>query len=169
MAMFDRIRKIRSDQRGVAAIEFALWASLIGLPLIGGADFALYSMSKLRLNNALGQGVIAAFQTREAVNVTTTRNIVTASWGNTPAVTVTVTCNGTASCVNTNRPCARITGWSAGAPQFTAVACNSGCVGNSCPGYFMTIRGEATYSSIINNGRFTAPTQLDQSVTVALQ
>lgn len=160
-------RSLARDRRGVATIETALWVSLVCLPLVAGFDYALFTMRRLNLNSAIEQAAISAFQTRDAVDKTQIAAIVTAGYS---TATVTVTCNGTTTCTNTSRPCSCPQGYSAGVPTFTAAAsCSTACTDGTKAGYFMTIRGQATYRPLFALAGINPPTALDQTVTVALQ
>lgn len=165
--MLRSLQLLRRDRRGVAAIETALWLVFLCMPLIAGFDHALYSMRRLDLSSAIEQASISAFQTRDAVSKTQMAEIVKAGY---PNATATVTCNGTSTCTNTSRPCYCPQGYSGGVPTFTSAAsCTAVCADGTKAGYFMTIRGQATYSPMFAVAGISPPTVLDQSITVALQ
>lgn len=42
----DKLLPVRGDRRGVAAVEFALWSSLIFSVLLVSADFAIFTFYK---------------------------------------------------------------------------------------------------------------------------
>ena len=54
------LQAFRSDRRGAAAVEFALWLGVSLWPLLNVIDFGLYSYERLQLENGAKMAVQAA-------------------------------------------------------------------------------------------------------------
>ncbi len=54
---------LRSDRRGVAAIEFAIFASLISIGMLNVTDIAVYVYQRMQVEYATQAGAQAAWQT----------------------------------------------------------------------------------------------------------
>lgn len=161
----ENITWFKRDRKGVAAIEFALWSVLITVPLLTGLDFGLYTVRKLRMNSAVEQAAIVAFQTRQTINQTVITDVVTRAWGG--GGTVDVRCNGSTTCVNTSRPCGCISGFANRMPTFTSTTCTATCANGTKPGYYLTVRATANYAPTIRG--IAPPATLDRTTTVRLQ
>jgi Flp pilus assembly protein TadG len=59
----NKIAAIRSDQRGVSAIEFSLFAGMLAFALLNTADISIYIYHRMELENAAQMGAQAAWQT----------------------------------------------------------------------------------------------------------
>ena len=57
------IAALRSDRRGVAAIEFAIFASLISIGMLNVVDIAVYVYQRMQVEYATQAGAQAAWQT----------------------------------------------------------------------------------------------------------
>ena len=64
----DKAAAIRSDQRGVSAIEFAFFAGLLSLALLNTADVSIYLYQRMQLENATQMGAQAAWKTCDPSN-----------------------------------------------------------------------------------------------------
>lgn len=58
-----RFRQYGSDQKGAAAVEFALVLSLLVIPILNVADFAMYAWDRMQVDNAAQMGAQAAWAT----------------------------------------------------------------------------------------------------------
>jgi len=58
-----QVAAIRSDQRGVSAIEFSLFAGLLSFGLLNTADVSIYIYKRMELENATQMGAQAAWKT----------------------------------------------------------------------------------------------------------
>jgi len=59
----DKVAAIRSDQRGVAAIEFSFCAGLLSFGMLNTADVSIYIYKRMELENATQMGAQAAWKT----------------------------------------------------------------------------------------------------------
>jgi len=146
------LHQLRDDRRGVATIEFALLSVLFFFVMTAGLDIGMWYQQRLRLDSAVEQGGMIAFNTRTNVNATSLASYVRSAAKLGAPPTVTVTCNGGA-CVNESagppavtRSCACIAG---SAPTFTAAACNATCGDGSLAGYYMKINAVATANTML--------------------
>jgi Flp pilus assembly protein TadG len=62
LAFADRIKAISADQRGVAAIEFALFAMFLSLALVNVADVSIYIYQRMQAENATQVAAQAAWK-----------------------------------------------------------------------------------------------------------
>jgi Flp pilus assembly protein TadG len=62
LAFADRIKAIWADQRGVAAIEFGLFAIFLSLALVNVADVSIYIYQRMQAENATQVGAQAAWK-----------------------------------------------------------------------------------------------------------
>jgi Flp pilus assembly protein TadG len=58
-----KVAAIRSDQRGVSAIEFSFFAGLLSLGMLNTADVSIYIYQRMELENATQMGALAAWKT----------------------------------------------------------------------------------------------------------
>ena len=56
-------RRYRTEQRGAAAVEFALIVTLLTIPVLNVVDLALYAWDRMQVDNAAQMGVQAAWAT----------------------------------------------------------------------------------------------------------
>jgi Flp pilus assembly protein TadG len=59
----EKIKSLRCDQRGVAAIEFALFASAISIGMLNVVDVAIFAYQKMEVDNATEMAAQAAWKT----------------------------------------------------------------------------------------------------------
>lgn len=141
--------RLRDDRRGVATIEFALLSVLFFFVMTAALDLAVWYQQRFRLDSAVEQGAMIAFNSRTTVDQTAVGTYVATAAKLSSAPTVTVGCNGgTSNCVNSARTCACVSG-SAPTPTFTTAACNSTCADGSLAGYYMNIKAVASSSTIM--------------------
>jgi Flp pilus assembly protein TadG len=140
--------RLAREQRGVATIEFALLSVLFFFVMTAALDLGMWYQQRLRLDSAVEQGGMIAFNQRTTVDATAAASITTyvgaaAKLASSP--TVTITCNGGA-CINSGRTCACISGT---APTYTTAACNATCADGSLAGYYMKINAVATSNTML--------------------
>jgi len=64
----EKVAAIRSDQRGVSAIEFSFFAGLLSFALLNTADVSIYIYQRMELENATQMGAQAAWKTCDPSN-----------------------------------------------------------------------------------------------------
>ena len=151
MIMRGILGRLRSDQRGVATIEFALLSVLFFGVMSGALDVGMWYQQRLRIDNAIEQAAMIAFNQRSAVDAAAIKTFVGSAAKLAAAPTVTVGCNGattTTSCVNSSRTYACVSGVGAAA-TYTTAALNSSCADGSLAGYYMTIKVVATSGTVV--------------------
>jgi len=145
------MRGFRADQRGVATIEFALLSVMFFGVMSGALDIGIWYQQRLRLDSALEQGAMIAFNSRTTVDAAAIKTFVASAAQLSAAPTVTVGCNGgvtTASCVNSGRSYACVSGIGTAA-IFTGATQNAKCADGSLAGYYMTIKAVATSNTVV--------------------
>jgi Flp pilus assembly protein TadG len=68
------ISVMRSDNRGVSAIEFSLFAGMLSFAVINTAEISIYIYKRLQLDNATQMGAQAAWQTCDKKHLPATTN-----------------------------------------------------------------------------------------------
>lgn len=160
------MRRLLRDDQGLAAVEFGLMSGLILILFLVFIDFGLYAVEQTLMAQAIDTAGTWAYVNKSAINTTTIQNAVTSN-GLLSGATVTVTCNGTATCTNTSRTCACLT---ASGTYTAAVSCGAVCTGSTLlSGYYVTISASQTYHSIIVPGKFLDGTTISRTSTVQLQ
>lgn len=143
------LSRLRDDRRGVATIEFALLSVLFFFVMTAGLDIGMWYQQRLRVDSAVEQGAMIAFNTRTNVDQAAVGTYVGAAAKLSAAPVVTVGCNGgTNNCVNSGRSYACVSG-SPPAPTYTAAALNATCADGSLAGYYMNIKAVATSSTML--------------------
>jgi len=137
--------RLARDERGVATIELALLSVLFFFVMTAGLDLGMWYQQRLRLDSAVEQGSMIAFNSRASVDAPAITTYVRDAAKLSASPTVTITCNG-ATCVNSSRSCACISG---STPIYTAAACNSVCADGSLSGYYMRINAVATANTML--------------------
>jgi Flp pilus assembly protein TadG len=74
MRITKHIAALRSDRRGVAAIEFAIFATLISLGLLNVTDIAVYVYQRMQVEYATQAGAQAAWHTCDINHLPATTN-----------------------------------------------------------------------------------------------
>jgi len=166
-----RLRTLRRDDRGTAAIEFALWSSILFVVMMVALDFAMFRVYQLRLGAAVEQGAMLSFNNREKLDdlsaISTYVRSAAALPG--PAVSVQVSCNSTtAGCVSkaAGRSCTCIGG---ATPTFTAATCGASCAGGSTAGYYMILKATYTYSPVVIPNRWLNNRTMTERAVLRLQ
>lgn len=129
----------------MATVEMALLSVLFFFVMTAGLDLGMWYQQRLRLDSAVEQGSMIAFNSRTSVDAMAIDTYVEAAAGLSAAPDVTITCNG-GNCVNTGRTCACISG---ATPTYTTAACNATCADGSLAGYYMRINAIATSSTML--------------------
>ena len=68
------VRNLRRDNRGAAAMEFALIGSFVAIAALNMAELAIYSRDRLQVENATAMGAQAAFKTCDLNHLPATTN-----------------------------------------------------------------------------------------------
>lgn len=74
MRITKHIAALRSDRRGVAAIEFAIFASLISIGMLNVTDIAVYVYQRMQVEYATQAGAQAAWHTCDVNHLPATTN-----------------------------------------------------------------------------------------------
>jgi len=163
------LQRLRCDEGGTAAIEFALWSALFFAVVLVALDFGMYRLYQLRLASAVEEGAILSFNMRGTLSQdsgATVRNYVRASAGLPgTAPIVTMNCNvGTANCVSVGRTCACVS-----ATGFTAAPCATACPAGGTAGYYLKLTASYTYTPVIVPNRWLSNRAMRESAVVRLQ
>lgn len=157
------------DRRGVAAVEFALWSTLIFLSLVPALDFGAYLLTGSRLGATVQQASVLAFNMRDqdVIDTAPLSAYVAASM---PGSTVQaqIVCNGGASSCGARkaeRQCACVTGVS----TYATTSCAGTCSNGSKPGFYLTVGANRSYSPAVVPNRLLEGGAISRSVTVRLQ
>ena len=124
----------RSDDRGLAAIEFGIIAPVLALGALAAVDFGLAAMERMRIDSALRS---AAQSAMGDPGVTTVNSVLTAA-----ASASRPTARSTTTFATPTRFCA--------CPQSpeVAVACSSTCGGTSYTYIYYRLEGSSTYTGL---------------------
>ena len=164
------LQSFRHDQRGVAAVEFALWTTSFFFVVMIAIDFGAYYMQRTKLNTAVGAAAVAAFNDADNVNFTDMPGYVRSLSGD-QAATVGLSCNGAAaSCTNLNRTCSCLKNDG----TYVSAACGSSCTGSgmtagSTAGYYLTINASRPFEAMIIPQSVLDGATVAQRATVRLQ
>lgn len=139
------LRRLAGEERGMATVEMALLSVLFFFVMTAGLDLGMWYQQRLRLDSAVEQGSMIAFNTRSSVDASAITTYVGAAAKLSSAPSVTITCNGS-TCVNSGRTCACISG---STPTYTTASCNSTCGDGSVAGYYMRINAVATSNTLL--------------------
>ena len=71
---FPLVRALADENRGVAAIEFAMIATVLAAGIVNAADIAIYLIERLQVENATEMGAQAAWQTCDLTHIPATTN-----------------------------------------------------------------------------------------------
>lgn len=173
MSRFSLLRRLRRDQNGSVAVEFALWSVLAATLIMVSIDFGFYLAHAGRIASASEQAAVVAYNRREAgpVDKAALATFLNAS-AQTPgdAVRTTVTCNGSSGACDVApaaRQCACVTGMT---PTYTSSGtCGAPCPSGATSGYYVTLSSEYDVDPILSPHPFLEGKVIRQSVTVRLQ
>lgn len=165
------LRRLQADRRGASAVEFAIWASLFFVTMLGAADFGIWRSYQLRLGSAIEQGSMMAFNNRATLNSTYTDSIRTyiANAATLPVPpTVTASCNG-ATCVSTARQCACLS--NATPAAYVNATCGTVCTTrpNTTAGYYLTLTASHPFTPVVLPEGALKNRTISESITVRLQ
>ncbi|API58238.1 hypothetical protein BSL82_02075 [Tardibacter chloracetimidivorans] len=162
------IKRLKSDDKGSATIEFAVFASMFFMVMMVALDFGMYLTYQLRLNAAVEQGSMLAFNNRKAFDKQQIENYVAAASrlpGGT--VTVDVECNGSSDCTGAIGQCVCL---SPDGQSFTAAdSCGKECTGGSTSGFYLSIDASYPYSAVVVPNKYLEGTNIRQTAMVRLQ
>ena len=179
------LQRFKYATKGTVAIEFAIMATAFLVLMLTGLQFHSYNNSKVKLNKAVNSGMITAFNARDNIDSEHIKTVIQSLYGtNLQSLSVNCTAganpdsgsNDTTSstggqisqpCVNINRPCACVTGYSNSTPIFTATPCGQVCSSGTKAGYYLTIDSTASVPSIFKT-EFILPSEVSTNVTVRL-
>lgn len=175
------------DERGSAAVEFAIIAPILGLMLAGVADFGGVIFVKFRMENAVSAG--ANYAIVNASKVTSTNasalaskiSAVVANSGSASSGTNTVVINNGPS-ATTSAGSASTAGTAANADSCycpsvvsstltwgSAATCGSTCASGGTAGKFITITANRNYSPLFSSYGIVNGSSVTVKVTVQVQ
>jgi len=168
------LRAFLRQQKGSATVEFALVSVFFFGILMVGLDFGIYAQKTLKLGNAVEQASIVAFDARAAqpaVNTNQISTYITSVVGGSP--TVTIRCNGVATCDGT-APATQCIGAPAAAggwPTFTAATTSNGkpsCADGAAPGNYLVMGATRIYQAVVVPDKYLSGKTMTQQVIVRL-
>jgi len=168
-----RLLPFLRHQKGSATVEFALVSVFFFGIVMVGLDFGIYTQQNLKLGNAVEQASIVAFDaraTQPTVNTSQISTYITSVVGGSP--TVTIKCNGAATC-DSSAPASQCIGAPAAAggwPTFTTPSAGGGtaCSNGASPGYYVVIRATQTYKSVVVPDKYLNNGAMQQQAVVRL-
>lgn len=159
---------LAGNQRGVAAVEFAIIAPVLLMLLGGVTDFGLVMFGKSQLANGLAQAVQYALLQGAGVSAASVKTMAQNGAilaGLVPGVTVTVT--GPACYCVAGKPAALVT---PSTPLSASHTCTGICPAPEvAPGAFVTIAASFVYVPLMPFYSKMAATTVSETVTVRLQ
>lgn len=159
-SMFRAWRRYRSDQRGAAAVEFALVLTLMTIPILNAIDLAMYAWDRMQTDNAAQVAVQAAWTTCKSADLPATPNSYALCSGMPGAVTRAVqsTSLGTAVtwsltdegyyCITTAGSLTRVA--DASSKSVPADCSKNGGQKSDIPGDYVLITTSYTYSALFS-------------------
>ena len=166
------IQRLRRDQSGAAAVEFALWGVLFFGVIIVSLDFGFYLAYTGRVASASEQAAVIAYNKRASGPVSASdlsRFIAYSADVPGDPVRTPVTCNGsTQACAAqpAARSCACVSGM---APTYTPEVCGAVCPSGATAGYYVTLASEYDFKAVVSPHPFLQGKVIRQSATVRLQ
>jgi Flp pilus assembly protein TadG len=149
--------RLATDQRGVAAVEFALTGTLMFAMLGAVVDFGLAIGAKGRLANAVADGI--QYAVLNASNGVTTGQIQTIVQNSSLLPHVTATVTGPA--------CYCVTG---STPSLTAAVCGANCADGTTAGSYVSISATYPYTAFMPAfSTLAGTTTLTEAATVRIQ
>ena len=162
--------RLRRDEGGAAAIEFALWSTAFFFAIMAAMDFGMYYLERGKMNEAVGAAAVASFSDADNVDFGQLPAYVR-SLADNQSIVVSTACNGSAgSCTNLNRSCSCLK--SDG--TYVATTCGNMCTGagvtaGSTAGYYLTIDASQGFTPIILPKGILANSTIAQHATIRLQ
>lgn len=163
-------RRLSGDQRGAAAIELGIMTSGFFLLAMGAFDFGGAYMQRGQINEAVSAAAVKSFESRDNVGFSDLQSYVR-NLSDNQSLNVSLSCNGVAnSCTNFNRTCSCLKTDG----SFVSAACDNTCSGadltpGSTAGYYLTIKGEQPYQTVLLPKAVLSSSMVSQSVTIRLQ
>lgn len=155
------IGALARDRRGMSAVEFGLATPVFLAMLTPVIDLGLAFSQQIRLNQAVEAG--AEYATANPYNGTTWASNVSAAMTNSTTLSVSpVVGSETCGCPNSTST-AIIGGY--GSPP----SCTGPCPDGSNPGYYVTLSGSLTYTSVMPYSILGSTATLSSSATVRVQ
>ena len=188
-----RARRLLADNRGIAAVEFAVIAPLFSLLFVAAIDIGSAIYTRFKLDAAVSAGANYALINGANVNSTSAatlasniaaivENSVSAGYANEaivinngPTATVsggTSTTAGTLAMGGTSAPadaCYCPSGTTTALTWGTAQTCGSSCAGGGIAGKFVTIVATRAYNPIFSSYGLIANNTITASATVETQ
>ena len=188
-----RARRLLADNRGIAAVEFAVIAPLFSLLFVAAIDIGSAIYTRFKLDAAVSAGANYALINGANVNSTSAatlasniaaivENSVSAGYANEaivinngPTATVsggTSTTAGTLATGGTSAPadaCYCPSGTTTALTWGTAQTCGSSCAGGGIAGKFVTIVATRAYNPIFSSYGLIANNTITASATVETQ
>ena len=163
----EALRKLRSNARGLAAIEFAFIAGFLSLGLLNVTDISVYLYDQLQVNEATQMGAQIAWKTCNSslpatVNCSTLNSVVTSAIQSTSLGT-SVSLNGSVVegyyCVNTAGALQLVGAVSSAKPA----DCSAAGVSTSVPADYLKVLTTYSYSPLFSG--LSAGSILPTSIT----
>jgi Flp pilus assembly protein TadG len=172
MGRWQILARLRRAQDGVATIEFAFLSLFFFGIMTVALDFGMYVQEKLKLGQAVEQGVILAFNIRDGDATTFKPATIQTFVKSTAKLTAlpTVTCNNMTCVAKASRGASdyRCINQSSGAILSTAQASGAACTGGGNAGYYLKIVATKTYRPMVVPNRWLGGTTMTQSAVVRL-
>jgi len=165
-----RLISFLRQQKGSATIEFALVSLFFFGVVMVALDFGIYTQQNLKLDNAVEQAAVVAFDARASqptVNTSQISTYITSTVSGSP--TVTIQCNGSATC-DGSAPVSKCIGAPSavgGWPTFTNPSSGT-CASGATPGYYVVIRAAKTYRSVVVPDKYLNNGAMQQQAVVRL-
>lgn len=165
--MTHRLCLLGSDQRGVAAVEFAVIAPMLLLLLGGVVDFGLIMSGRSKLANAVAQAVQTALLTGPGVTQATLQSVVqTGSTNSGLTPTVTVTGGAACYCISGSPAALSSTSTALSAQNTCTGTCPTGSIG---PAVYVVVAASYVYSPLMPLYSQLSSPVISQTVTARLQ
>ncbi len=168
--MRDFIYRLRRDEQGMVAVEFALWSVAFFFVVMVALDFGAFYIERGRMNEAVGAAAVSSFNDADNVNFANLPGYVRSLTGEN-STAVATSCNGVAgSCTNLNRVCACLKNDG----SYVTATCGNICTGTgvtvgSTAGYYLTINATRTFDPMILPQSAIAGATISQQATIRLE
>ena len=159
------ISALARDRRGMSAVEFGLAAPVSLAMLTPVIDLGLAFSQQIKLNQAIEAG--AQYATANPYNGTTwATNVSTAITNAQPSLSFTPSVGAESCGCPNSTSTAIVTGATYGTPPTCSTA---SCPDNSNPGYYVTISGSITYTSVMPYSILGSTATLSRQAIVRVQ
>jgi Flp pilus assembly protein TadG len=126
--------QFRSNESGVAAVEFGFVAAMLCFLLVGLIDFGMGYWKKIQVGNAARAGAEYAM---------------THGWNQTAITTAVTSATGLSSISATPAP-TQACGCPSASSGIVAASCGASCAGGGTAGTYITVNASATYSTLLS-------------------